>query len=97
MWFDGANGGDGFYGVAREKRSIDGRNYYDWPTTLAMIRGMEPNVIFFSDAGPDIRWCGNERGFVDETNWATITPDTLYAGKSGISDLLQTGTENGTH
>jgi alpha-L-fucosidase len=97
MWFDGANGGDGFYGGAREKRSIDGRNYYDWPTTLAMIRGMEPNVIFFSDAGPDIRWCGNERGFVDETNWATITPDTLYAGKSGISDLLQTGTENGTH
>ncbi len=97
MWFDGANGGDGFYGGAREKRSIDGRNYYDWPTTLAMIRGMEPNVIFFSDAGPDIRWCGNERGFVDETNWATITPDTLYAGKSGISDLLQTGSENGTH
>jgi alpha-L-fucosidase len=96
MWFDGANGGDGYYGGAKEKRKIDGKNYYDWPTTLKMVRDMEPNVIFFSDAGPDIRWCGNERGFVNETNWNTITPDTLYAGKGGIQKLLNTGEENGT-
>jgi len=96
MWFDGANGGDGYYGGANEKRKIDGKNYYDWPTTLNLIRGLEPQVIFFSDAGPDIRWCGNERGFVGETNWNTISADTLYAGKSGIQDLLNTGSENGT-
>ena len=96
MWFDGANGGDGYYGGANEKRKIDGRTYYEWPTTLDLIRGMEPNVIFFSDAGPDIRWCGNERGYVNETNWNTITPDTLYAGKGGIEKLLNTGEENGT-
>jgi alpha-L-fucosidase len=96
MWFDGANGGDGFYGGANEKRKIDGKTYYDWPTTLKMVRDMEPAVIFFSDAGPDIRWCGNESGFVSETNWNTITPDTLYAGKSGIQELLGTGSENGT-
>lgn len=96
MWFDGANGGDGFYGGANEKRKIDGKTYYDWPTTLNLIREMEPNIIFFSDAGPDIRWCGNERGFVNETNWNTITPDTLFAGKSGIQELLNTGEENGT-
>ncbi len=96
MWFDGANGGDGYYGGAKEKRKIDGKTYYDWPTTLKMVRDMEPNVIFFSDAGPDIRWCGNERGFVNETNWNTITPDTLYAGKGGIQKLLNTGEENGT-
>lgn len=97
MWFDGANGGDGFYGGANEKRKIDGRTYYDWPGTLGMIREMEPQVIFFSDAGPDIRWCGNESGYVNETNWNTITPDTLYAGKGGINDLLNTGEEMGTH
>ena len=95
MWFDGANGGDGYYGGAKGKRKIDGKTYYDWPATLKMVRGMEPNVIFFSDAGPDIRWCGNESGFVNETNWNTITADSLYAGKSGIQKLLNTGNENG--
>ncbi len=95
MWFDGANGGDGFYGGANEKRKIDGKTYYDWPTTLKMVREMEPNVIFFSDAGPDIRWCGNESGHVNETNWNTITADSLFAGKSGIQELLNTGNENG--
>jgi alpha-L-fucosidase len=95
MWFDGANGGTGYYGGADERRSIDKKTYYDWPTTLAMVRAMEPEVIFFSDAGPDIRWCGNERGFVGETNWNTISTDTLYAGKGGITDLLNTGVEGG--
>lgn len=97
MWFDGANGGDGYYGGANEKRSINGKTYYDWPQTLAMIRDIEPDIIFFSDAGPGVRWVGNERGFVSETNWNTITPDTLYAGKAGISDLLNTGHPDGTH
>jgi alpha-L-fucosidase len=96
MWFDGANGGDGYYGGARETRKIEGKTYYDWPTTISKVRGMEPEVIFFSDAGPDIRWCGNERGFIDETNWHTISPDTLYAGKSGLNDLLNTGHPEGS-
>ncbi|HHT30430.1 MULTISPECIES: alpha-L-fucosidase [Petrimonas] len=96
MWFDGANGGTGYYGGARESRSIDRETYYDWPTTLRQIRELQPNVLFFSDAGPDIRWVGNERGFVNETNWNTITPDTLYAGKSGINKLLNTGSIDGT-
>jgi alpha-L-fucosidase len=47
MWFDGANGGDGFYGGANEKRSINGKTYYDWPATLDMVRKLEPEVIFF--------------------------------------------------
>lgn len=97
MWFDGANGGTGYYGGANEKRSINGRTYYDWPKTLDLVRGMEPNVIFFSDAGPGVRWCGNESGYVGETNWNTITPDTLFAGKPGINKLLNTGSEDGTH
>ena len=97
MWFDGANGGDGYYGGADETRRIDGSTYYDWPTTLDMVREMEPDVIFFSDAGPGVRWVGNERGVAGETNWNTITPDTLYAGKGGIQELLNTGSEDGTH
>ena len=94
MWFDGANGGDGHYGGADSVRSIDGRYYYDWPRTIAMVREIqpEPHTIVFSDAGPDIRWVGNERGYVGDPNWNTIDPDTLYAGKGGIEALLNHGT-----
>ena len=95
MWFDGANGGDGYYGGANETRKINGATYYDWPATLELVRSLQPNVLFFSDAGPDLRWVGNERGEAGETNWNTITNDTLYAGKSGIENLLNTGAENG--
>lgn len=95
MWFDGANGGDGYYGGANEKREIDRSTYYDWPATLKMVHNIQPNVLFFSDAGPDLRWVGNESGHVGKTNWNTISTDTLYAGKAGITDLLNTGSEDG--
>ncbi len=95
MWFDGANGGNGYYGGANETRNVDKKTYYDWPKTLDLVRNLQPNVIFFSDAGPGVRWCGNEQGFVDKTNWNMISSDTLYAGKSGIEKLLQTGSEDG--
>lgn len=97
MWFDGANGGDGYYGGANEKRRIDGSTYYDWPTTLDLVRSKNPNIIFFSDAGPGVRWVGNERGVAGETNWNNISIDTLYAGKAGIENLLNTGSENGAN
>jgi alpha-L-fucosidase len=96
MWFDGANGGDGFYGGKNEMRRIDGSRYYDWPTTLKQVQKLEPNVIFFSDAGPGVRWVGNEMGIAGETNWNTITPDTLFAGKGGIESLLKEGSPEGT-
>ncbi len=74
VWHDGANGGDGFYGGAREKRTIDKRSYYDWPATWDMVRKLQPNAVIFSDVGPDIRWVGNESGFANETCWATYDP-----------------------
>jgi len=95
MWFDGANGGEGYYGGANEKRKIDGSKYYDWSTTLSIVKSIQPKIVFFSDGGPDIRWCGNEKGYIDKTNWSTISSDTLFAGKSGINHLLNTGSENG--
>ena len=63
VWFDGANGGDGFYGGAREERQIDNRTYYDWPHTWAIVRELQPDACMFSDGGPDVRWCGNESGW----------------------------------
>jgi alpha-L-fucosidase len=95
MWFDGANGGKGYYGGANETRKINGATYYDWPTTLSLVRSMQPDVIFFSDAGPGVRWVGNEKGSAGETNWNTISADTLFAGKAGIEGLLNTGSPDG--
>ncbi len=56
---------------------------------------MEPNILFFSDAGPGVRWVGNENGIAGETNWNTLNTDSIYAGKPGIEDLLSTGAEDG--
>ena len=96
VWLDGANGGDGYYGGARETRKVDRRTYYDWPNTNSIVRELAPKAMIFSDAGPDCRWCGNESGFAGETNWCTLSIDTLYAGKFGIEDIINTGSEDGT-
>jgi alpha-L-fucosidase len=97
MWFDLANGGDGYYGGAREKRSIKIPEYYDWPTTIDLVREMEPNIVFFSDFGPDIRWCGNEKGYVGDPNWCMINNDSIYNGTIGkaMNHYLNHGYEKG--
>lgn len=71
IFLDGANGGDGYYGGAYERREIDNRTYYDWPNTWQLVRELQPDTVLFSDAGPDIRWVGNEKGIAGETCWAT--------------------------
>lgn len=73
-WHDGANGGDGYYGGAKEKRSIDNTTYYDWKNTWQITRNLQPMANIFSDVGLDVRWVGNEDGFAADTSWATFTP-----------------------
>lgn len=73
-WHDGANGGDGYYGGAREVRKIDKGTYYGWPQTWGITRAMQPGASIFGDVGPDVRWVGNEEGHAGETCWETFTP-----------------------
>ncbi len=80
VWFDGANGGDGYYGGAREKRKIDNKTYYDWANTHKIVRELQPGAVMFSDAGPDIRWVGNESGMGSLTNWCLLNKDDMYPG-----------------
>ncbi len=94
IWFDGANGGDGYYGGANEKRKIDRESYYDWPTTIALVKELQPGVMIFSDAGPDIRWVGNEHGYAGESFWSVIDSDKLVIGGSD-SKYLNTGDPEG--
>ena len=89
VWFDGANG-----------EGPNGRKQvYDWPRFWALVRRLQPNAVMFSDAGPDIRWIGNERGSAGETNWSTMDPNAVpYPGAdgAGIIAALQNGDPNGT-
>lgn len=74
IWFDGANGGTGYYGGANENRTIDRTTYYDWKNTYKMIRGLQPDIVIWNDGGDrgDLRWVGTESGFVGETNWSLL-------------------------
>jgi alpha-L-fucosidase len=87
IFLDGANGGDGYYGGARETRRIDRESYYDWPTTWQLIRRLQPEACIFSDAGPDVRWVGNERGIAGETCWATLNARDFVPGRADEARL----------
>ncbi len=89
VWFDGANG-EGPNG----KRQI-----YDWPRTFALVKRLQPDAVIFSDAGPDVRWCGNETGSAGDPNWSTVDPASVpYPGADGpqIISALQHGDPNGS-
>jgi alpha-L-fucosidase len=94
VWHDGANGGDGYYGGAREDRRIDKRTYYGWPETWALVRELQPGAVIFSDAGPDIRWIGNERGIAPDPCWARIDPEGIIPGEADVN-VLARGNPNG--
>jgi alpha-L-fucosidase len=89
VWHDGANGGDGYYGGAREKRLIDKRTYYDWPATWDLVRSLQPDAVIFSDVGPDVRWAGNEKGIAGDPCWATYDPVARDGGPASPGDVRE--------
>ncbi len=97
VWFDGANGGTGYYGGANEERRVDKLSYYDWEDTYAMIRELQPKAVIFSDAGPDVRWIGNEYGQAYPTTWSMLMRDSVYPGMPEYAAKYARGQENGTH
>ncbi len=89
VWFDGANG-EGPNG----KKQV-----YDWPRVWALVRKLQPKAVMFSDAGPDLRWIGNESGTAGTTNWSTVNPGVVpVPGVSGdaVMQQLQHGDPGGT-
>ena len=94
VWFDGANGGDGWYGGAKETRTIDRKNYYNYPRIYEILDSIAPKAIIFSDGGPGCRWVGNERGFAGATNWSFLTKGKVYPGYPQYFEL-QYGHEDG--
>jgi alpha-L-fucosidase len=96
VFFDGANGGDGYYGGARETRRIDRDTYYDWATTWNLVRTLQPGACLFSDAGPDVRWVGNERGIAGDPLWSTLNKDDFAPGRADEARLNR-GDRPGSH
>ncbi|AMV40294.1 alpha-L-fucosidase [Planctomyces sp. SH-PL62] len=94
VWFDGANGGDGYYGGARTTRKIDALTYYEWDRTIALVRELQPDACIFSDLGPDVRWVGNESGVAGDTCWSTFDPAGFAVGKTP-GEILNVGMRDG--
>ncbi len=90
MWFDGANGGDGYYGGAGGTRSIDASIYYDIPNLRDSVHRVLPDCVMWG-VGGEARWIGNEAGFAGETNWSMID----YASNDNDRNALNSGMENG--
>jgi len=89
VWFDGA-----------VEVGPDGRRQeYDWPRIWGLVRRLQPDAVIFSDAGPDVRWIGNERGIAGDPNWSTVNPATVpYPGATGadVISMLQHGDPRGS-
>jgi alpha-L-fucosidase len=84
IWMDGAKG--------ENAKDME----YDFASFRSLIYRMQPGALIFSDAGPDIRWIGNENGIAGETNWSMISNDNIIIGKADPA-YLNTGDPRGTH
>lgn len=84
VWFDGANG-EGPNGRRQE---------YDWDLFVSTVRKHQPDACIFSDAGPDVRWVGNESGHSAETCWSMV-PSGRYVPGTPLYKELTEGSRDG--
>ncbi len=88
MWFDGANGGSGYYGGRNTTISVDQSTYYDVPNLRDSVHKVCPDCVLWG-VGGEARWIGNEAGWAGETNWAPENRGTATDGNGPY------GSENG--
>ncbi|GAB4826012.1 hypothetical protein Ancab_008880 [Ancistrocladus abbreviatus] len=84
IWFDGAKG-----------KNAPNMTYY-FGDFFAMVKELQSSINIFSDAGPDVRWVGNEQGFAGLTCWSTINRTSLSIGNASIVEYLNSGDSKGT-
>ena len=92
IWFDGANGGDGYYGGAKERRNIGKSDvYYNFPKVVSMIRELQPDcIIWGADNHGDVAWGGSEKGFVKYPCWNLVkanTPEEKWISLEGDTTI----------
>lgn len=45
-----------------------------------VIHQLQPGAVIFTDAGPDIRWIGDEDGFAGSTCWSLLNRSSVKIG-----------------
>lgn len=96
VWFDGANGGSGYYGGANETRKIDAETYYQWDKVTEIVRELQPNAVIFGEGKADVRWVGNEEGVGGEVSWCPININEIPQGMT-LNQHLSRGDANGKY
>lgn len=93
FWFDGANGGRGYYGTdSLHTRKIPG-DYYPWREITDMVKKYQPNCIVHGGGCADIRWVGNEQGYAGEEHWSMMGGQV--DPKVRMNQILMRGTPDG--
>ncbi|XP_047319895.1 alpha-L-fucosidase 1-like [Impatiens glandulifera] len=85
IWFDGAKGSN-----------APNMTYFfdEW---FAIVEELQSSINIFSDAGPGVRWVGNENGFAGTTSWSTINRSALSIGSDTTLGYLNSGDPKGTN
>lgn len=89
MWFDGANGGDGWYGGRDTTVSVHAATYYDMPNLRDTLHRVCPDMVMWGMGG-EARWIGNEAGWSGETCWSPenrgYAPESngMYGAEEGL-------------
>lgn len=68
MWLDGAKG--------EGEKDME----YYFTTWFSLIHQLQPGAVIFSDAGPDVRWIGDEAGVAGSTCWSLFNRTNAKIG-----------------
>ncbi|KAF8086431.1 hypothetical protein N665_0626s0023 [Sinapis alba] len=68
VWLDGAKG--------EGEKDME----YFFNTWFSLIHQLQPGAVIFSDAGPDVRWIGDEAGVAGSTCWSLFNRTNAKIG-----------------
>ena len=95
VWFDGANGGDGYYGGARDQAADRQPHVLRLGQYLEDRARAAARCLHVQRWRAGLRWVGNEQGFAGETCWATLDREGTLPGLAKAS-VLGVGQGDGT-
>lgn len=78
FWFDGANGGRGYYSTDSLHTRKIAPDYYPWESLTKMVYELQPNCVVHGGDLANIRWVGNEEGYALEEHWSAVRKPELY-------------------